>query len=205
MYELENAVNASVFPGHQGGPHNHTITALAVALKQVADPSFKEYSRLVVENSKALADAFMKHGYSIVSGGTDNHLCLVDLTSVGLDGARVERMLELVNIAANKNTVPRDKSALVPRGLRIGTPAMTTRGLGPQDFRVVADFVHEAIQETARLNATIPGKKFKDFKEVLKDGQHIPAVRDLGKRVAEFAVKFPAVGFNVGDMKYPVA
>jgi len=114
MYNLEDPINASVFPGHQGGPHNHTIAALAVALKQAKTPEFREYQENVLKNAKALAGRLGKEGlgYEIVSGGTDNHLVLVDLKPKGIDGARVERVLELVNVAANKNTVPGDISAV---------------------------------------------------------------------------------------------
>lgn len=114
MYNLEESINASVFPGHQGGPHNHTIAALAVALKQAHTKEFKEYQENVLVNAKALANKLGKGGlgYEIVSGGTDNHLVLVDLKSKGIDGARVERVLELVNVATNKNTVPGDVSAV---------------------------------------------------------------------------------------------
>lgn len=107
MYDLESRINFSVFPGSQGGPHNHTISALATALKQALTPEYKAYQKQVLSNSKRFADALMKKGYELVSGGTDNHLLLVDLKKSrnGLDGARVERVLELANIAANKNTM----------------------------------------------------------------------------------------------------
>lgn len=160
MWNLEDPINASVFPGHQGGPHNHTITALAVALKQAQSQEFKHYQEAVLLNCQALAkrlgDSKDKGGlgYTIVSGGTDNHLVLVDLKPQGVDGARVERVLELVGVASNKNTVPGDKSALKPGGLRMGTPAMTTRGLQPDDFVRVADVVHRAVTITQRLAKT---------------------------------------------------
>ena len=150
LYDLEDRINFSVFPGHQGGPHNHTITALAVALKQAQGPEFKQYQQTVLDGCQTMAAAFQRAGYKLVSGGTDNHLLLLDLNPIvrpctkrertregrwpdgrrmraglllqkGLDGARVERVLELANIAANKNTVPGDKSALIPGGLRMGT------------------------------------------------------------------------------------
>lgn len=129
LYNIEGPVNASVFPGHQGGPHNHTITALAVALKQAASPEFATYQRDVLTNCQSMASAFNGMGYSLVSGGTDNHLLLIDLKPNGIDGARVEAVMEKVSIALNKNTVPGDKSAFVPGGIRMGTPALTTRGL----------------------------------------------------------------------------
>jgi glycine hydroxymethyltransferase len=158
IYNLEEPINASVFPGHQGGPHNHTITALAVALKQAQSPEFKSYQETVLLNAKALAKRLGDPkdkgglGYNIVSGGTDNHLVLVDLKPQGVDGARVERVLELVGVASNKNTVPGDKSALKPGGLRIGTPAMTTRGFQAEDFVRVADIVNRAVTITQRLD-----------------------------------------------------
>jgi glycine hydroxymethyltransferase len=131
MYDLEGPINASVFPGHQGGPHNHTIAALAVALKQAQSQEFKDYQQTVLMNAKALANRLGQTkeqgglGYSVVSGGTDNHLVLVDLKDRGIDGARVERVLELVGVASNKNTVPGDKSAMQPGGLRMGSHQKT--------------------------------------------------------------------------------
>lgn len=129
MYDLENKINFSVFPGFQGGPHNHTISALATALKQVNTPEYKAYQLQVLKNCKALADALLSKGYELVGGGTDNHLVLVNLkkSRAGLDGARVERILELANIATNKNTIPGDVSAMTPGGIRMGTPALTSR------------------------------------------------------------------------------
>lgn len=114
MYSLEDSINASVFPGHQGGPHNHTITALAVALKQAKTQEFREYQENVLKNAKALARKLGRDGlgYEIVSGGTDNHLLLVDLKPKEIDGGRVERVLELANVAVNKNTIPGDISAV---------------------------------------------------------------------------------------------
>lgn len=160
LYDLENPINSSVFPAHQGGPHNHTITALSVALKQAQTPEFRTYQETVLSNAQALADRLGAPlnngglGYNIVSGGTANHLVLVDLKNRGVDGARVERVLELCGVASNKNTVPGDKSALKPGGLRLGTPAMTTRGFQPEDFRRVADIVDRAVIITQRLDKT---------------------------------------------------
>ncbi|KTG42810.1 hypothetical protein cypCar_00045278, partial [Cyprinus carpio] len=106
MYDLEERVNFSVFPSLQGGPHNHAIAGVAVALRQATTPMFREYIAQVLKNSKAMADALLEKGYTLVSGGTDNHLVLVDLRPQGMDGARAERVLELVSITANKNTCP---------------------------------------------------------------------------------------------------
>ncbi|ORE03331.1 glycine hydroxymethyltransferase [Rhizopus microsporus var. microsporus] len=201
-YDLENPINQSVFPGHQGGPHNHTISALAVALKQVKSPLFKEYQQQVLKNNAAFAERFLQLNYDLVSGGTDNHLLLVDLRSKGVDGARVERVLELVNIAANKNTVPGDKSALIPGGLRIGTPAMTSRGLMEQDFVKVADFIDRAVQITLEEKKKVDGKKLTDFKNHIGDGTAISSIIDLRKGVIDFASEFPTVGFWESEMKF---
>jgi len=137
QYDLESRINFAVFPGLQGGPHNHTISALATALKQVATPEFKAYSGQVVANAGVFASSLQGAGYTLVSGGTDNHMLLVDLRPQGLDGARVERVCELAGLAVNKNTVPGDKSALVPSGIRMGTPALTSRGFDEKDFAQV--------------------------------------------------------------------
>lgn len=119
-YDLENRVNFSVFPGSQGGPHNHTIGALATALKQANTPAFKQYQKQVVDNAKLFAQSLSDKGYDLVSGGTDNHLLLVDLRSKEIDGARVEKICESIGLVVNKNTVPGDVSAMVPSGIRMG-------------------------------------------------------------------------------------
>ncbi|KAI9497676.1 serine hydroxymethyltransferase [Zychaea mexicana] len=200
-YDLENPINQSVFPGHQGGPHNHTISALAVALKQVQSPLFKEYQVQVLSNNKSFAKSFLDLGYDLVSGGTDNHLLLVNLKPKKIDGARVERILELVNVAANKNTVPGDKSALIPGGLRIGTPAMTSRGLKEQDFDKIASFIDRAVKIAIEEKGKVEGKKLADFKKHIGDGKHIQAVQDLKNDVVAFASEFPTVGFHESEMK----
>lgn len=163
MYDLEEKINFSVFPGLQGGPHNHTIAGLAVALKQAASPEFKEYQMQVMKNMVAMSNRLKEHGIELVSGGTDNHLVLADLRPLGVDGSRVERVLELAHIACNKNTVPGDKSAMVPGGLRLGTPALTTRGFVEADFEKVADMVVKGIEITKKLKET-HGPKLKDFR-----------------------------------------
>ncbi|KAF5670527.1 serine mitochondrial [Fusarium heterosporum] len=202
MYDLEGPINASVFPGHQGGPHNHTITALAVALKQAQTPEFKSYQEKVLTNSQALAKQLSEGlGYKLVSGGTDNHLVLVDLKPKGIDGARVERVLELIGVASNKNTVPGDRSALKPGGLRLGTPAMTTRGFNEEDFKRVADIVDRGVQislavdKDARAAAEAKGAKspgtVKNFLEFLGDGSSVKEIAALREEVAEWVGGFP--------------
>ncbi|BFZ55586.1 Serine hydroxymethyltransferase, cytosolic [Savitreella phatthalungensis] len=190
FFDLEERINFSVFPGHQGGPHNHTITALAVALKQAASTEFRNYQENVMINSSAMAEAFKQRGYKLVTGGTQNHLILVDLTDKGVDGARVERVLELVNIASNKNTVPGDKSALIPHGLRLGSPAMTTRGFGPAEFAQVVDMIDRAVKITLEVNEAANGKKLKDFKATLGNGENFPAIASLRNEVVGLSSQF---------------
>ncbi|KAJ3188427.1 Serine hydroxymethyltransferase, cytosolic [Gaertneriomyces sp. JEL0708] len=201
-YDLEQPINFSVFPGHQGGPHNHTITALAVALKQAQSDSFKQYQSQVLRNAKALENTFRDLQYDMVSGGTDTHLLLVDLRKKGIDGARVERVLELCNVAVNKNTVPGDKSALVPGGVRLGSPAMTSRGLLEKDFEQIAKFVGRGVEIAKEVNSGVQGKKFKDFKEHLADGSGVQAIAGLKNEVVDFVRGFGTVGFEVEEMKY---
>jgi glycine hydroxymethyltransferase len=206
MYDLENPINMSVFPGHQGGPHNHTITALSVALKQAQSPEFHEYQKTVLANSQALAERLGEStsngglGYNIVSGGTDNHLVLVDLKNRGVDGARVERVLELCGVASNKNTVPGDKSALKPGGLRLGTPAMTSRGFQPEDFRRVADIVDRVViltqklDKVAREHAQSRGVKnpgtLKAFFDYLGEGEEVSEIVMLRQEVEDWVGTF---------------
>lgn len=205
MYDLENPINSSVFPGHQGGPHNHTITALAVALKQAQTPEFRSYQEQVLANAQALANRLGESksngglGYKIVSGGTDNHLVLVDLKPHQIDGARVERVLELVGVASNKNTVPGDKSAMMPGGLRMGTPAMTTRGFNESDFVRVADIVDRAVtiavrvDKTARKVAEDQGEKYKlrFFLDHLGTGEDDSEIVQLRAEVADWVGTYP--------------
>ncbi|MQL41384.1 serine hydroxymethyltransferase, partial [Escherichia coli] len=129
FYDYEAKINQAVFPGLQGGPHNHTITGLAVALKQATTPEYRAYQEQVLSNCSRFAQALSEKGYELVSGGTENHLVLVNLKNKGIDGSRVEKVLESVHMAANKNTVPGDVSAMVPGGIRMGTPALNSRGL----------------------------------------------------------------------------
>ncbi|KAK3207609.1 hypothetical protein GRF29_103g1555680 [Pseudopithomyces chartarum] len=192
LYDLEGPINFSVFPGHQGGPHNHTITALAVALKQAQSPEFKAYQQQVIKNAKTLEVAFTELGYTLVTGGTDNHMVLLDLKPIKLDGARVEAVLEQVNITCNKNTTPGDQSALTPMGIRIGAPAMTSRGLGEEDFKRIAKYVDAVIKLTQKIQAELPkeANKLKDFKAKVAGGE-VEEINSLKKEIAAWAVTFP--------------
>lgn len=138
--------NKAVFPGIQGGPLMHVIAGKAVCLKEALSPEYKEYMDRVVSNAKVLASALMERGFKIVSGGTDNHLMLVDLQNLGLTGKEVEKLLDSVHITANKNTVPNDpKSPFVTSGIRLGTPAVTTRGAVNEDMYIIADAIKAAV------------------------------------------------------------
>ncbi|MBO5503624.1 MAG: serine hydroxymethyltransferase [Lachnospiraceae bacterium] len=135
-------LNKAVFPGLQGGPLEHVIAAKAVCFKEALDPSFKVYQQQVIDNAKALSDGLMKRGVDIVSGGTDNHLMLVDLTSHDLTGKEVEKWLDEAHITANKNTIPNEKrSPFVTSGIRLGTPAVTTRGMKTEDMDLIAEAI----------------------------------------------------------------
>jgi len=191
-YNLEDPIDFSVFPGHQGGPHNHTITALAVALKQAASPEFKQYQEQVIKNAKTLEIEFKKKGYTLVADGTDSHMVLLDLRPQSLDGKRIEFVLENINITCNKNTVPGDKSATNPFGLRIGSPAMTSRGFSTADFARVAEYIDRSIKMCKEIQASLPkeNNKLKDFKAKVVSGE-ISEINDLRKEVAAWAVSFP--------------
>lgn len=141
--EFAQEIDKAIFPGIQGGPLMHVIAAKAVALKEALQPAFIEYQKRVVANAKALAGRLLKHGYNLVSGGTDNHMMLVDLRNKGITGKRAETLLDEVNITVNKNAVPFDpEKPQVTSGIRIGTPAVTSRGMNTETMVEVADIIH---------------------------------------------------------------
>ena len=141
-------LNKAVFPGIQGGPLEHVIAAKAVCFKEALDPSFKVYAQSIIDNAKALADGLMKRDVDIVSGGTDNHLMLVDLTGDDLTGKEVEKWLDEAHITANKNTIPNEqRSPFVTSGIRLGTPAVTTRGMNTEDMDRIAEAIALVIKE----------------------------------------------------------
>lgn len=144
--EWATAIDKAIFPGIQGGPLMHVIAAKAVAFKEALEPSFKEYQSQVLKNAKALAEALMERGYRLVSGGTDNHLMLVDLTSKGITGRDAEVALDKVGITVNKNGIPFDtRKPMITSGIRIGTPAVTTRGMKEVDMKVIARLIDETL------------------------------------------------------------
>ena len=165
---LIKRINSAIFPGTQGGPLEHVIAAKAVCFGEALKPEFKDYARKIVENAKAMADELTARGVKLVSGGTDNHLLLIDLTDEDCTGKELEHNLDEVHITANKNTVPGEKrSPFITSGVRIGTPAVTTRGMGPAEMKIIADCIADCIF---------------DF-ENKKD--------DIAARVADLTAKFP--------------
>ena len=147
--KMSSILNSGVFPGMQGGPLEHVIAAKAVAFGEALDPSFKRYTQNVVSNAQAMANAFVKRGYDIISGGTDNHLMLIDLRSKGKTGKVIEQVLGLADITVNKNMVPFDtESPFVTSGIRIGTAAITTRGLEAEDCVKIVEWIDQLVSDT---------------------------------------------------------
>lgn len=197
MYDIENKINLAVFPGLQGGPHNHAIAGIAVAMKHAQSDEFVRYQKQVVANAKALAAGLIALGYSVVTGGTDCHIVHVDLKKSpgGLSGAKGELILELVNISCNKNTVPGDKSALNPSGIRLGTPAITTRQLDSDHMGTVTTFIDRAMKLAIDVQA-VSGPKLVDFKKVVVSPEFELRVANLKKEVEDFASRFKMPGHS---------
>jgi glycine hydroxymethyltransferase len=188
--DFETRINNAVFPALQGGPHEHQIAGVATQLKEVVTPEFKAYCVQVKANAKALAATLMGHGYKLVTGGTDNHLILWDLRPLGLTGSKVEKLCDTSHITLNKNAVHGDKSALAPGGVRIGTCALTTRGLNESDFAKVGDLLHQAVQLCSEIQLTA-GKMLKDFLPAMEASPKVAALRE---EVHAFAGAFPMPG-----------
>lgn len=199
MYDYEKKINSAVFPGLQGGPHNHQIAAIAVALKVAGTPYFKDYQLQVISNARTMAKALADRGFNIVTGGTDVHLFVVDLRSKNVDGSLAEHILELVSISVNKNTVPGDHSAFHPSGLRIGTPALTSRYMKESDMETVAGFIDEAVKIVQEVKVQL-GKSALSVKglniHLAKDEATQKKVSDLRAQVEAFSINFPMPGYD---------
>lgn len=168
--QFAKQVDRAVFPGMQGGPHDHITAAKAVAFGEALKPEFKEYAKQIIINARVLAEELIKLGYRIISGGTDNHLMVVDLSANGLAGKDAEKALEAVGISVSRSTIPNDPNPpMNPSGIRIGTPAITTRGFKPEDMKRLAEIIHRAI---------ISRESVEKLAEIKKD-------------VADFCQKFP--------------
>ena len=141
-------VDRAIFPGIQGGPLEHVIAAKAVSFLEALKPEFKTYQEQVLENAKALAKALIDRGFNIVSGGTDNHLLAVDLRNMGITGKDAEKLLDEIGVTCNKNTIPFETtSPFITSGIRLGTPAVTTRGMAEEDMEVIADIIHITLKD----------------------------------------------------------
>merc|ERR1712050_276824 len=184
--DIKERVDMAVFPALQGGPHNHQIGGLAVQLLEVQSDSFKEYSKAVVENARTLAETLMSKGHKLASDGTDNHLVLWDLRPHGLTGSKVEKVCEVCSISLNRNAVHGDASALSPGGVRIGSPAMTTRGCTGEDFKKIAAFLDRCCTIALKVQEE-KGKKLKDFEAALVGH---PDVSALKTEVQAWAIGF---------------
>lgn len=173
--EVADLIDRAVFPGLQGGPHNHTTAAIAVALKEAMQPEFKDYAHQIVKNAKALAAALLERGFRLVTGGTDNHLILIDASSRNVRGKKLAKVLDRCGVVCNMNTIPYDpRKPFDPSGIRIGTPAITSRGMKEADMAVVASFIDRAVG-------------------VIED---LDAQAAICAEVAEFCKAFPAPGIN---------
>jgi len=165
---LEKKIFPTVFPGNQGGPHEHTICAIGVALKEAMSPKFKKYAKQIVKNTKALADQLEKYDFKLISGGSDNHLVLIDLRNKNITGKPAQELLEKAGIVTNRNTIPTDEpqSPFDPFGIRLGTPGLTTRGMKEKELRKIAFWINEVISN--------PKSVSKIRKEVKKLCQKFP-------------------------------
>jgi glycine hydroxymethyltransferase len=174
--EHADAIDRAVFPALQGGPHNHTTAAIAVALQEASTPEFKAYGRQIVRNAKALAEALLSHGFTLISGGTDNHLILIDMTSKGVTGKQASRALAQAGIETNANTIPYDpRKPFDPSGVRIGTPAVTSRGMNESEMQRIAAWIAQVVS---------------DAKDEVLHGK-------VREEVREFCRTFPCPGIRV--------
>ncbi|KAF8404188.1 hypothetical protein HHK36_009070 [Tetracentron sinense] len=193
QYDFEERINFAVFPSLQGGPHNNHIAALAIALKQVATPEYKAYMQQVKKNAQALASALLRRNCRLVTGGTDNHLLLWDLRTLGLTAKNYDKACEMCHITLNKSAISGDNGAISPGGVRIGTPAMTSRGCLESDFETIADFLLIAAQIVSIVQRE-HGKLQKDFLKGLQKNKDIVELRN---RVEAFASQFAMPGFDI--------
>jgi len=196
---LESKINFSVFPSVQGGPHNNTIAGIAVQLKEVMTPEFKAYSKQIVSNCQSLAKNLVSKGYKLATGGTDNHLILWDLRPQKVTGRKVEHVCDQVAITLNKNSIIGDKSAVSPGGVRVGTPALTSRGFVEKDFDVVAGFLDRVVKLTVKIQEK-SGKPMKKFIAACND-KDFPEIKEIREEVETFAEKYYMPGFDIRRFK----
>jgi glycine hydroxymethyltransferase len=184
---LEQQINDAVFPGLQGGPHQNQIAGIACQLNEVMTPEFKKYIQQVRLNAQAMCEEFRNRNYDIVTGGTDNHLFLLNLKNKNISGSRAEKILEYVGIYINKNTVPGDVSALNPSGIRIGTPAMTTKGIKEEDMKKIAELIDETLMIAVELQNQHEPKTLKEFTELLGTQSKLSCnLEEIKNKINEF-------------------
>ncbi|HHX99695.1 TPA: serine hydroxymethyltransferase [Candidatus Dojkabacteria bacterium] len=172
--DFAQRIDKAVFPGLQGGPHNHTIAGIATALGEASTDEFKDYAKQVVKNAQVLSEELKKYGYDIVSGGTDNHLFLMDVTSAGLSGGEAGNLLEKANITVNKNAIPNDtRKPWDPSGIRIGTPALTTRGMKEDEMVKVAEYINSVLRSKGEDEVQKIKKEVESFANKFK----IPGIK----------------------------
>jgi glycine hydroxymethyltransferase len=175
------ALDKAIFPGLQGGPHNHTTAGIAVALREASTEEFRAYGHAVVANAKALADSLLERGFDLVSDGTDNHLILIDLTNAGIGGRAAAQALNRAGLVTNRNAVPFDiRKPLDPSGLRIGTPAITTRGMGAAEMREIARWLDEGVAAAKNENEQ--------------------EIRRILAEVIDLTAQFPVPGLTTGAL-----
>jgi len=174
--DIKERIDMAVFPALQGGPHNHQIGGLAAQLKEVNTPEFVQYSKDVIANSRALATEMQSKGHKLAGDGTDNHLVLWDVRPHGLTGSKIEKVCEAASISLNRNAVHGDASALSPGGVRIGAPAMTTRGCNEADFKFIAQCLNRCCEIAVAIQKE-KGKKLADFERGLEENKDILALK----------------------------
>lgn len=192
FYRLKHRDNIdfAVFPSSQGGPHNNTIAAVAVALGQVATAEFKEYSVQTIKNAQCLAELLIDRGFEVVTGGTDNHIVLVNLKSKGITGSKFEKIAEMCHVSVNKNTIATDKSALNPSGIRLGTSAMTTRGFSERDFAFVADIIDQITGVCQQVQHRANSTKLADFMKTAATPEFTTEIEMIGNYVQQYCNQF---------------
>jgi len=192
--ELAKKIDSAVFPGFQGGPHDHTTAAIAVAMQEDSQPEFKEYAHQIVANAKALAEGLMNEGLKLVSGGTDNHLMLIDLTPIQKGhGVFAQDALDAAGITVNKNTIPQDPSSpFYPSGIRLGTPALTTRGMKEEEMKQIAKWVAAVVKETEKYKLPEEKEERKELlKKFRKEIKRNKTLKQIKNEVKEFCKRFP--------------
>lgn len=199
FYGFKKNIDNAVFPSCQGGPHNNTIAGIAVQMKDVCSERWAGYAMQVRKNAARFGKALTDKGYKLATGGTDNHLVLWNLRPTGITGSKMEYICDEVSITVNKNAIHGDKSAFSPGGVRIGSPALTSRGFNEEDFVKVAEFCHRAVEIAVAIVKDV-GKSLKLFKQQVHTGEKYQAqIKALREDVENFAKGFPMPGFDSAE------